>query len=113
MNRYEAAGVVADAIAGKNIVVIAPAVRAASHDFHCVLDHLERSYEDPSTVLRRVRRTNGQEELVFAGGGWVKFRSVNTARGVAGADIALVFDAVSEGVLLGLHTAGVELIPTR
>lgn len=84
MNRYAAAGVLADVRAGKRVLVVCGSNTMARVAFWAVTDQ-------GLTPDEKCYRTTGREKITAPGGGWARFRSVHSLelRGVT-ADVVLL-----------------------
>lgn len=90
MNRYAAAGLLADVRAGKRVLVVCGSSASARDAFGNVTD---QGLHDGEKSFR----SYGHERIEAPSGGWVRFRSVHGRghRGVT-ADVVLLDTAVSD-----------------
>lgn len=89
MNRFEAIGLDAEAIAGKKIIVVTRAVEENS----VVLNHLLAAAE-ATEHRRRVSRANGLQSIDYDSGGTVRVRSYRQGTRGMMADIVFLDDDV-------------------
>jgi len=86
MNRYAAAGIIADAKDGKHVVVLS----INGRDSRCAFAEVAHHAKDAD----RVHRANGAERIDFTGGGQITFhRGVDSLRGTSADIIYLNGDA--------------------
>lgn len=98
MNRYAAAGLTADALAGKRIVVLSPTSGMA----YDAMDTVVRTLDDADPDTFRVRRANGEERIEFLSGGRIRFQSARFSLRGMSADVVFI-DA--DRVLSATHRA--------
>lgn len=95
MNRYAAAGVLADVRAGKRVLVVAGSNTLARVALWDVTGQGLSSDE-------KVHRSNGREKIESPSGGWARFRSVHgSVRGLT-ADVVLLDTVASDEELAEL-----------
>lgn len=94
MNRYATHGLVADALAGKTILVLTPLTSM----IRPAMDEIIRgTLDDADPDLYRVRRTNGEQRIEFRGGGRIHFQSARgSIRGMSADIVYLDADADRE-----------------
>lgn len=94
MNRFVAAGLLADAAEGKEIIIATADRRSCREAFTLVEDAaLRLAHRFP---FARVLRSAGSERIFMCSGGWLRFVSGrNSLRGLT-ADIVYVDDAAAE-----------------
>lgn len=86
MNRYVAAGLLADAHAGKHVLYVGENQSMARH----ALDVVAREAEQQPAELKGVRRSHGREQVTSVSGGTIRFTG-QRSDAVRGMEIDVVY----------------------
>jgi len=100
MNRYTAAGLLADATAGKNILVFARSVHVRRD---AVEELIHAAVESGDSRVARASRANGMEKITFPSGGKISFSCDQEAVGHPGMDIIYLADLGDDRFPLSLE----------
>lgn len=84
------------ALTGKTVLVVGPLTTLSDAFHRLVRERL------PADDVRVVHRTNGRQGVELVSGGWLRFRSIDGARGYS-ADLLLTTPGTSEYVLRRLE----------
>jgi hypothetical protein len=88
MNRFAAAGLANEAASGRRVVVLSDTQQQAYGAMRHVWELVNESDDAPEVIKGWTSR--GQERLLFAGGGHILFRSIQS-RGLEGMQIDLLY----------------------
>lgn len=92
MNRYLVSGILKDALAGKQVIVVTERQRDVTNTLEALAAAV------PPVAVLTVSRANGSEHMVFRGGGSVRLLAANRGDSLRGfsADVVVLCDGAAE-----------------